>query len=240
MAKPFSGWPTGQPTNYSSKQHRCTILKREIEELQKKKDHSVAELSDMVTQAIAEYLKIQKELDRKNHGLYQNVEKEQQNLGSDMRVLQESHHNLEKNHQNLRESHQNLEESHQTLRESHQTLRESYQNLSKTVSLILSRDFIKRLVNWRHKLVEVVEGQSVLIAFEKRIDTDDTLRKVVEDGDYEAHGGGSILEKTKLIQDHPEWTGQLLSFLDSDDQTCSSDNYQKALYFISPEDYNGK
>ena len=227
MAKPSSGWPQGQPFNSSSSTHptshaleqQCTELEKKIQELMKKRDSCIPKSSEMTTQAIAEYLKIQAELDQKNHELFRTFREDRRAVRTDLQAVQTDL-------QTLRKSHQNLEESHQ--------------DLSKIVSLILPRDFIKRIVGWKHQLVEVVKGRSVWIAIERRKDSNDVLRKVAEDGDYEAHGGGSVLDKTSFFQEHPEWTSHLLSYLDANDQSRPSESFQETLCFISLKDYNGK
>ena len=218
---PSSGWLKYQPPNPPTIQQQRTDLADEIKELKMKRDGCM-----MPTQAFEEfkeYFKFQAELDKKNHELTQNIQ-------TDLQKLEGSYGEL---HENYRELH----ESHRKLGESHRELGEKVQDLEKTMSLILPRDFMKRLVDWDHRLVEVAEGHSVLIAIGKRKDRDLNLLKDAKDGDYEAHGGGSIPDKINYIQKHPQWTQRMLPSLDSDDQTCVGVKFQKSLCFISLTDY---
>ena len=227
MIKSFFNWSQNQLFNSSSFTHstshafeqQCTKLKKKIQKLMKKKDNCISKSSKMTTQVIAKYFKIQVKLNQKNHELFRTFREDRRVVRTNLQIVQT-------NLQTLRKSHQNFEKSHQ--------------DLNKIVSLILSKDFIKRIVSWKHQLVEIVKKRFVWIVIERRKNSNDVLRKVVEDDDYETHEEDSILDKTSFFQEHLEWISHLLSYLDANDQSRSNESFQKTLCFISLKNYNDK
>ena len=208
----------------------------------------------VAAQDIANYVKVQADLDRKqseldekNHELFLNMEangraiqERLQNLENDHQNLKNGHQNLKNGHQNLKNDHQNLKNDHQNLKNGHQNLKKAHEDLSTTISLIFPRDLIERLVIWRHQLVEVSKGKHVMIAVGKRRFPDKSLYKIAKDGDYEVHGGGAIRDKTAFIRDHLQWTRRLLQDLDLNDQSCLGETFQKTFCFHSLQDYDSK
>ena len=99
----------------------------------------------------------------------------------------------------------------------------NFKDVDQCLSLVLPRDLLKRLGRWKHALVPInmnkPNGKKALLAVQQldKCDVDTVLDGLVSDGDYEAHGGGSIFSQMKFVEAHPEYVQSLRSLLVSED-----------------------
>lgn len=225
MVKPSSGWPNGQPsTNVSPSVPEQLKQEKQLKTQRRtfcEKLSASASMSVADRDALSELIRVQLRLDERAT--------ERENL---MR------RDIEELNQKTSQQEARLKDLEEYKREA-QT---NFKDVDQCLSLVLPRDLLKRLGRWKHALVPInmnkPNGKKALLAVQPldNGDVDTVLDRLASDGDYEAHGGGSIFSQMKFVEAHPEYVQSLRSFLVSEDDLSvfwliSIELYKCKLFF---------